>query len=110
MRPAACGTSVHFVIFHRMEVSRANSVGEPTVIVKAARGPDEIFALRREAELLRRAAHPQVIGFVAFDEGDDEAELTTLSMGDVTLDERPPQSVADAAAILAVLADTVADL
>lgn len=66
--------------------------------------------LRREAEVLRRVAHPGVVSLVALTEFDDRTELATARVAGTPLATAPTPSPAQAVTQAASVARTVADL
>jgi eukaryotic-like serine/threonine-protein kinase len=77
---------------------------------KRATGPDDVERLRHEATVLRRAQHPGVVELVACREVDGVTTLCTRFVGAHSLETSPPMVAEQAAATMAKLATTVADL
>src|SRR3954469_8923329 len=82
-------------------------------VTKRAAADDEVAVdrLRREAELLERAAHPGVVELVDLDEDADEwVELRTVAVDGPALTSLAGADPDSAARVIAALATTVADL
>ncbi len=78
---------------------------------KRASTPAEDAALEHEALMLERARHPGVVGLVGLERSPaGRLELVTAWVGAHSLATHRPRSVPEAAAIVAAVAATVADL
>jgi tRNA A-37 threonylcarbamoyl transferase component Bud32 len=86
------------------------SVGGRLVAVKSATTEAEVVALTREADLLRRAAHPGVVAVVSFTATTDRAELVLRAPSDHTVAQRLPETVIGCLDFVSAVADIVADL
>ena len=71
--------------------------------------PEESARLRREAQILKRLAHPGIVQFVDFVEG-DEVELQLAFVGPDSWASRPPATPSETVEALAAAASTIADL
>ena len=86
------------------------AVGGRLVAVKSAGTEFEVAALAHEADLLRRSAHPGVVGVVSFTSTLDRAELVLTAPSEYTVAERLPESINACLDFVAAIADIVADL
>jgi serine/threonine protein kinase len=86
------------------------AVGGRLVAVKSAGNELEVAALAREADLLRRSAHPAVVAVISFTSTIDQAELVLTAPSEYTVAERLPESIGACLDFVAALADIVADL
>lgn len=80
------------------------------MLVKEARGAEGVGRLGAEAAVLQALAHPGVVRLVGLEVDDDTARLALAWVGPHTLATVTGVPVRDAAAIVAVVADTVADV
>lgn len=80
------------------------------VLVRRASDPADRQALRAEAAAGRRARHPGVVEVRSFEDGPDESVLVVAHAGNRTLRSAAPLPVAEAAGVVAALAETLADL
>lgn len=80
------------------------------VVRKHASSDHDRERLEHEAAVLEAARHPGVVELLGAPGDDDGDALTTAWAGDMSLDIAPRTTVQEAAAMVAALADTVADL
>ncbi|HUP71602.1 MAG TPA: hypothetical protein VM282_01005 [Acidimicrobiales bacterium] len=86
------------------------SAGGRLVAVKTAENAAEAAQLGREADLLRRSAHPGVVAIVSFTSHADSAELVLTAPSEHTVAEEVPDSVRRCLDFVAAAAEIVADL
>ncbi|MCX7622024.1 MAG: hypothetical protein N2037_14425, partial [Acidimicrobiales bacterium] len=93
---------------------RVGTIDGRIVAMKRAEGEDARARLRREARMLAVARLPGVVEVVALHDHEDEqaafTELHTAYVSPVTLASHPPMPPPQVAALVAALAETVADL
>ncbi len=83
---------------------------ERVVIIRSASTPAGAAALRREAEMLERAAHPGVIRFLDLRTGESTTELRLAAAGDNSLADSAPRDLDAGLRLVAAVAATVSDL
>jgi hypothetical protein len=89
---------------------RIDGAGPRPLVIKQARGGSAPTRLRAEAEALRRAQHPGVVGLVDVTDTGDEVVIRTRYCGSRTLASAGTITVKRAAGLIAAVATTVADL
>lgn len=81
-----------------------------TVAVKVPARPGDAAALAHEATMLAAAAHPGVVELCSLNDDGGQVELVTIWAGGRSLADVIPLPPASAAAVVAALATTVADV
>lgn len=108
MEPAAAGVGADGSP-PRYQVAMARWGGR-TVVIKRARHALDRAALQREADLLAAFSHPGVVELVDLRRRDGYDELVTAHAGSITLTDHRLRDLGAAAALLAAVAGTIADL